>query len=103
MKHAELNQLDRRIEELQQRLKKKTTLLSTNSMVVESLTSSHGFRTALDTVQDTLNHINIAEIEKHMVQLAHSFNSIHTNGSSITNQISPMNSATKVCELCFIR
>ena len=52
-KQAELNQLDRRIEELQQRLKKKRTLASNRSSiptpstaVVEPFTSTTGYRTA---------------------------------------------------------
>lgn len=40
---------------------------------------STGFRTAFDTVQDTLNNVKIAEIEKRMVQLANSFNGSPTN------------------------
>ncbi|CAF3456913.1 unnamed protein product [Rotaria sp. Silwood1] len=93
-KQAELSQLDRRIEELQQRLKMKT-----KSTVVEPVILSTGFKTALDTVQDTLNNINIVEIEKRMVQLANSFNAINTSGSSIVsqyNQINNSNSSKKV-------
>ncbi|CAF4330878.1 unnamed protein product [Rotaria sp. Silwood2] len=94
-KQAELNQLDRRIEELQQRLKKKRTLTSnrttistplaatTTTAVVEPFTSTTGYRTAFDTIQDTLNNVKIAEIEKRMVQLANSFNA--TSSSSPTN------------------
>ncbi|CAF2457592.1 unnamed protein product [Rotaria sp. Silwood2] len=92
-KHAELNQLDRRIEELQQSLKMKTKSHSTKSTSVESVTSSNGFKTALDTVQDTLNNINIAEIEKCMVQLANSFNSISTSRSSSANQYDQINNS----------
>ena len=86
-KQDELNQLDHRIEELQQNLiRKKTT--------------SNSFQKGLNTVKDTLNNINIAEIEKRMVQLANSFNSINTNESSLLNQheqISVTSSPTKVC------
>ncbi|CAF4366454.1 unnamed protein product, partial [Adineta steineri] len=100
-KQAELNQLDRRIDELQQRLKKKRTLTSNRSSiptpstttataVVEPFTSSAGYRTAFDTVQDTLNNVKIAEIEKRMVQLANSFNA--TSSSSPTNFNDTMNS-----------
>ncbi|CAF3193942.1 unnamed protein product [Rotaria socialis] len=113
-KQAELNQLDRRIEELQQRLKKKRILISnrtnmatpsmttspttttTATAVVEPFTSTAGYRTAFDTVQDTLNNVKIAEIEKRMVQLANSFNA--TSSSSPTNineQISSSNSPKK--------
>ncbi|CAF0858886.1 unnamed protein product [Rotaria sordida] len=108
-KQAELNQLDRRIEELQQRLKKKriftsnrTTIStpsvppSTTTAVVEPFTSTTGYRTAFDTVQDTLNNVKIAEIEKRMVQLANSFNA--TSSSSPTNineQINNSNSPKK--------
>ncbi|CAF1259481.1 unnamed protein product [Rotaria magnacalcarata] len=112
-KQAELNQLDRRIEELQQRLKKKRILISnrtnmstpsmttpttitTTTAVVEPFTSTAGYRTAFDTVQDTLNNVKIAEIEKRMVQLANSFNA--TSSSSPTNnneQISNSNSPKK--------
>ncbi|CAF4758755.1 unnamed protein product [Rotaria sp. Silwood1] len=87
-KQAELSQLDRRIEELQQRLKMKT-----KSTVVEPVILSTGFKTALDTVQDTLNNINIVEIEKRMVQLANSFNAINTSGSSIVSQYNQINNS----------
>ncbi len=100
-KQAELNQLDRRIEELQQRLKKKRTLASNRSSistpstaVVEPFTSTTGYRTAFDTVQDTLNNVKIAEIEKRMVQLANSFNA--TSSSSPTNLNEQSNSPKKV-------
>lgn len=75
VKQNELTQLDHRIEELQQRLRAKPKTQS-NSMAI-------GQKTAFDSVQDTLNHINIAEIEKRMVQLAQSFNSLqHSNSFS---------------------
>jgi chromosome segregation ATPase len=78
-KQEELNQLDHRIEELQQNLiKKKTT--------------SNTFQKGLNSVKDTLNNINIAEIEKRMVQLANSFNSINEH-----ERISVTSSPTKVC------
>jgi hypothetical protein len=102
-KQAELNQLDRRIEELQQRLKKKRTLTSSRSSistpstaVVEPFTSTAGYRTAFDTVQDTLNNVKIAEIEKRMVQLANSFNT--NSSSSPTNHNEQSNSPKKVCK-----
>jgi hypothetical protein len=44
---------------------------------------SNDFRTALNTVQDTLNNINIAEIEKRMLQLANSFNSINNSPKKV--------------------
>lgn len=104
-KQAELNQLDRRIDELQQRLKKKRTLTNNRSSiptpsttataVVEPFTSTTGYRTAFDTVQDTLNNVKIAEIEKRMVQLANSFNT--TSSASPTNLNEQMNSPKKVC------
>ncbi|CAF1121904.1 unnamed protein product [Rotaria sp. Silwood1] len=110
-KQAELNQLDRRIEELQQRLKKKRTLTSnrttistpstttttTTTAVVEPFTSTTGYRTAFDTVQDTLNNVKIAEIEKRMVQLANSFNATSSSSSptNINEQINNTNSPKK--------
>lgn len=105
-KQAELNQLDRRIEELQQRLKKKRTIASNRSIistpssttaVVEPFTSTTGYRTAFETVQDTLNNVKIAEIEKRMVQLANSFNT--TSSSSPTNLNEQSNSPKKVCSI----
>ncbi|CAF0765090.1 unnamed protein product [Rotaria sordida] len=93
LKQAELNQLDRRIEELQKRLKMKTTSHPTKSTFVDTFTSSNGFKTVLDTVQNTLNNINIAEIEKRMVQLANSFNLINTNGSSFASQNDQINNS----------
>ena len=108
-KQAELNQLDRRIDELQQRLKKKRTLTTNRSSiltpsttataVVEPYTSTTGYRTAFDTVQDTLNNVKIAEIEKRMVQLANSFNT--TSSASPTNLSEQMNSPKKVCHHCY--
>ncbi|UJR24911.1 hypothetical protein I4U23_006275 [Adineta vaga] len=102
-KQAELNQLDRRIDELQQRLKKKRTLATNRSSIptpsttataiVEPFTSTTGYRTAFDTVQDTLNNVKIAEIEKRMVQLANSFNT--TSSASPTNLNEQMNSPKK--------
>ena len=101
-KQAELNQLDRRIEELQQRLKKKRTLVSSRSSipppstaVVEPFTATTGYRTAFDSVQDTLNNVKIAEIEKRMVQLANSFNT--ASSASPTNLTDQSNSPKKVC------
>lgn len=104
-KQAELNQLDRRIEELQQRLKKKRTIASNRSTistpsttaVVEPFTSTTGYRTAFETVQDTLNNVKIAEIEKRMVQLANSFNT--TSSSSPTHLNEQSNSPKKVCSI----
>ncbi len=78
MKQAELNQLNSRIEEIQQSLKKK-------KIILQPVTSTNSFKNALDSVQNTLNNINIAEIEKRMVQLANSFNLINTSQSSINS------------------
>lgn len=107
-KQAELNQLDRRIEELQQRLKKKRTLASTRSAiptpsttaVVEPFTSTTGYRTAFDTVQDTLNNVKIAEIEKRMVQLANSFNA--TTSSSSPNHLTEQSNSPKKVRIIFL-
>ncbi|CAF5134840.1 unnamed protein product, partial [Rotaria socialis] len=67
---AELNQLDHRIEELQQHLKTKTKTKTTSnsiqSTIAEPFTPSIGFKTALGIVEDTLNNINMIEIEKRM-------------------------------------
>ncbi|UJR23886.1 hypothetical protein I4U23_026858 [Adineta vaga] len=68
-KQMELTQLDSRIEELQQQVQLKKS----------SHVQSNRFQTGLDHVQMTLNNINIAEIEKRMVQLANSFSLINTN------------------------
>ncbi|CAM4760935.1 unnamed protein product [Rotaria magnacalcarata] len=102
-KQAELNQLDRRIEQLQQHLKTKTKTKTTSnsiqSTIAEPFTSSIGFKTALDIVEDTLNNINMIEIEKRMVRLANSFNSISTSEPSITSQngqINDSNSPKKI-------
>jgi vacuolar-type H+-ATPase subunit I/STV1 len=78
VKQAELNQLNSRIEEIQQSLKKK-------KIILQPVTSTNSFKNALDSVQNTLNNINIAEIEKRMVQLANSFNLINTSQSSINS------------------
>jgi len=78
VKQAELNQLNSRIEEIQQSLKKK-------KIILQPVTSANSFKNALDSVQNTLNNINIAEIEKRMVQLANSFNLINTSESSSNN------------------
>ena len=100
-KQAELSQLDRRIDELQQRLKKKRTFISNRSIpstaVVEPLTSSTGYRTAFDTVQDTLNNVKIAEIEKRMLQLANSFNATTSSSSPthLNEQLNNSNSPKK--------
>jgi hypothetical protein len=66
--------------------------------VVEPFTSSTGYRTAFDTVQDTLNNVKIAEIEKRMVQLANSFNTTSSSSSPITlnDQSNNSNSPKKV-------
>lgn len=107
-KQAELSQLDRRIEELQQRLKKKRTLTtnrstistpssSSTTAVVEPFSSTAGYRTAFDAVQDTLNNIKIAEIEKRMVQLANSFNATSSSPTNINDQMNNSNSPKKVC------
>jgi len=78
VKQAELNQLNSRIEEIQQSLKKK-------KIILQPVPSANSFKNALDSVQNTLNNINIAEIEKRMVQLANSFNLINTSQSSINS------------------
>lgn len=94
-------------------MKKKRTLVSnrtnistpsiTTTAVVEPFTSTTGYRTAFDAVQDTLNNVKIAEIEKRMVQLANSFNA--TSSSSPTNlneQMNNSNSPKKVCHYLII-
>ena len=68
-----MNQLDQRIEQLQQ----------TNKS-----SKANDFRSALNSVQDTLNKINIAQIEKQMLQLAKSFDSIPTKKVRISLSLS---------------
>ena len=82
-------------------MKKKRTLASTrtsistpSTAVVEPFTSSTGYRTAFDSVQETLNNVKIAEIEKRMVQLANSFNT--TSSASPTSLNEQSNSPKKV-------
>jgi hypothetical protein len=84
-------------------LKKKRTLVSNRSSiptpstaVVEPFTSTTGYRTAFDTVQDTLNNVKIAEIEKRMVQLANSFNATSSSPTNLNDQINNSNSPKKV-------
>ncbi|CAF0784878.1 unnamed protein product [Didymodactylos carnosus] len=119
-KQVEVSSLDRRIDDLQVRLKKKRTLAANtqdlsssgihqraaqqqngqqrtypaNTAIVEPYKSSPtsqqsaGYRCAYDTVHETLNNLKIAEIEKRMVQLANSFNTMNGNSTNTTEQLS---------------
>ncbi|CAF1060552.1 unnamed protein product [Adineta ricciae] len=84
-KQMELNQLNSRLEELQQHLKAKNS----------SQDQSNRFQTGLDHVQSTLNNINIAAIEKRMVQLANSFNLINTDDHDQSNSETRANNSSK--------
>jgi hypothetical protein len=48
-------------------------------------------------VQDTLNNVKIAEIEKRMVQLANSFNASSSSPTNLSDQMNNSNSPKKVC------
>lgn len=88
-KQAELNQLDRRIKELQQNLKIKKT---SNSTVNEMMISSNGLKnTTTTTIQDTLNNINLTEIEQRMIHIKNSFKDVNVDQSSITAQYDQIN------------
>ncbi|CAF1139143.1 unnamed protein product [Adineta steineri] len=93
-KQAELNQLNYRINDIQQSLMKKKICQTITTTPVQTISSSNHFKIALDNVQNTLNNINIAEIEKRMVQLANSFNSINTNETSIIPEINNTNNSS---------
>lgn len=88
-KQAELNQLDRRIKELQQNLKIKKT---SNSTVNEMMISFNGLKnTTTTTIQDTLNNINLTEIEQRMIHIKNSFKDVNVDQSSITAQYDQIN------------